>query len=206
LNIFFLNCIFRPPDGRFQENYTEKIILPKRNNYYVCSMKLNTDFYTQDATIVAEKLLGKILVRVFDNGETQRYRITETEAYMGAEDKACHASKGRTPRTEIMFGVGGCVYVYLIYGMYWMLNVVTGNQNHPQAVLIRAIDKIVGSGKVGRELKIDKSFYGESPTESARIWIEDAPDEVIFETAPRVGIDYAGDEWKNKPWRFISKR
>lgn len=169
-------------------------------------MKLNTDFYTQDATIVAEKLLGKILVRVYDNGETQRYRITETEAYMGAEDKACHASKGRTPRTEVMFDEGGRVYVYLIYGMYWMLNVVTGELNHPQAVLIRAIDKIVGSGKVGRELKIDRSFYGESLTESARIWIEDAPDEVIFETAPRVGIDYSGDEWKNKPWRFISKR
>lgn len=169
-------------------------------------MKLNTDFYTQDATIVAEKLLGKILVRVYDNGETQRYRITETEAYMGAEDKACHASKGRTPRTEVMFDEGGRVYVYLIYGMYWMLNVVTGELNHPQAVLIRAIDKIVGSGKVGRELKIDRSFYGESLTGSARIWIEDAPDEVIFETAPRVGIDYAGDEWKNKPWRFISKR
>ena len=206
MNIFFLNCIFRPPDGRFQENYAEKIILPKKNNYYVCIMKLNTDFYTQDATIVAEKLLGKILVRVYDNGETQRYRITETEAYMGAEDKACHASKGRTPRTEIMFAEGSCVYVYLIYGMYWMLNVVTGNPNHPQAVLIRAIDKIVGSGKVGRELKIDRSFYGESLTESARIWIEDAPDEVIFETAPRVGIDYAGDEWKNKPWRFICKQ
>ena len=102
-----------------------------------------------------------------------------------------------------MYADGGHVYVYLIYGMYWMLNVVTGTKNNPQAVLIRGIDKIIGSGKVGRELKIDKSFYGETLINSERIWIENAPDETNFYTAPRIGIDYAGDEWKTKPWRFI---
>ena len=167
--------------------------------------RLTSDFYTQDAITVAEKLLGKILVRRGDDGTESHYRITETEAYLGEEDKACHASKGRTPRTEIMFAEGGKVYVYLIYGMYWMLNVVTGNENHPQAVLIRGIDTIIGSGKVGRELKIDKTFYGENLITSTKIWIEDAEEIIDFQTAPRIGIDYAGDEWKNKPWRFILK-
>jgi len=167
--------------------------------------KLDIDFYKQDAITVAEKLLGKTLVRVLADGTMHHYRITETEAYLGAEDKACHASKGRTARTEIMYADGGHIYVYLIYGMYWMLNVVTGTKNNPQAVLIRGIDKIIGSGKVGRELKIDKSFYGETLINSERIWIENAPDETNFYTAPRIGIDYAGDEWKTKPWRFICR-
>jgi DNA-3-methyladenine glycosylase len=167
--------------------------------------RLQDDFYKQDAVTIAEKLLGKILVRVNEDGSESRYRITETEAYLGEEDKACHASKGRTPRTEIMYSEGGKVYVYLIYGMYWMLNIVTGEATHPQAVLIRGIDNIIGSGKVGREMKMDKSFYGEDLLYSKRIWILDAPDESEFETAPRVGIDYAGDEWRDKPWRFILK-
>ena len=168
--------------------------------------RLNVHFYQQDAVTVAEKLLGKILIRVFDDGTTQRYRITETEAYLGEEDKACHASKGRTARTDIMYSDGGKIYVYLIYGMYWMLNVVTGKENHPQAVLIRGIDHIIGSGKVGRELKIDKRFYGEDLLTSNRIWIENAPDVSNFSTAPRIGIDYAGEEWRDKAWRFILKQ
>ena len=168
--------------------------------------RLNAHFYQQDAVTVAEKLLGKILIRVFDDGTTQHYRITETEAYLGEEDKACHASKGRTARTDIMYSEGGKIYVYLIYGMYWMLNVVTDTENHPQAVLIRGIDRIIGSGKVGRELKIDKSFYGEDLLTSNRMWIENAPDESDFSTAPRIGIDYAGEEWRDKAWRFILKQ
>ena len=165
--------------------------------------KLDTNFFKQDAVTVAQKLLGKHLVRVFDDGTVGRYIITETEAYMGEDDLACHASKGRTKRTEAMYAEGGCVYVYLIYGMYWMLNFVTGDENEPQAVLIRGIDKIIGSGRVGRELRIDKSFYAESLINSDRIWIEHAEDCVGFSTAPRIGIDYAGEIWKNKPWRFI---
>jgi DNA-3-methyladenine glycosylase len=167
--------------------------------------KLRNDFYKQDAVTVAEKLLGKIIVRKWDDGTETRYRIIETEAYLGEEDLACHASKGRTLRTEIMYAEGGHIYVYLIYGMYWMLNVVTGVENQPQAVLIRGIDNIIGSGKVGRELKIDKTFYGENIMTSNRIWIENSVDVINFRTVPRIGIDYAGEEWKNKPWRFIQK-
>jgi DNA-3-methyladenine glycosylase len=165
--------------------------------------KLTTDFYKQDAITVAEKLLGKVLVIISNDGSINKYIITETEAYFGEEDLACHASKGRTKRTEIMYSAGGYLYVYLIYGMYWMLNIVTGIENHPEAVLIRGINDIIGSGKVGRELKIDKSFYGEDLTDSNRIWLEGTTDTTNFLTAPRIGIDYAGVEWKNKQWRFV---
>ena len=165
--------------------------------------KLNSDFFKQDAVTVAEKLLGKILVRVWEDGSVSRYKISETEAYLGEEDLACHASKGRTPRTEVMYSDGGCVYVYLIYGMYWMLNFVTGTNGQPQAVLIRGIDEIIGSGRVGKALKIDKSFYAEDLQSSERMWVENAPDVEGFKTAPRVGVDYAGEIWKNKPWRFM---
>ena len=164
--------------------------------------RLTSDFYKQDAITVAEKLLGKCIVRL-ESGVKNYYKITETEAYLGQEDLACHASKGRTKRTEVMYSEGGSVYVYLIYGLYWMLNVVTGSANQPQAVLIRGIDNIIGSGKVGRELRMDKSFYGENLLSSNRIWIENAPDVVNFATFPRIGIDYAGDIWKDKLWRFV---
>lgn len=162
--------------------------------------RLDLEFYRQDSIEVAKQLLGKILVRADENGIKQ-YEITATEAYHGSEDKACHASKGRTARTEVMFHEGGKVYVYLIYGMYWMLNVVTGVENYPQAVLICGIDSIKGSGRVGRELKIDKSFYGENLIISDRIWIEESSKKPNFVSKPRVGVDYAG-EWKDKLWRF----
>jgi len=167
--------------------------------------RLASEFFKQDSVTVAEKLLGKLLVRTWEDGTESVFIISETEAYMGEEDKACHASKGRTPRTDIMYAEGGKVYVYLIYGMYWMLNIVTGIENHPQAVLIRGVNQVIGSGKVGRTLKIDKSFYGEDLLLSERIRIEDAPDVTEFMQAPRVGIDYADEEWRDKPWRFILK-
>lgn len=163
--------------------------------------RMRKTFYRQDAVSLAKQLLGKILVRVFDDGDVKRYRITATEAYCGSEDRACHACKGRTPRTEVMFHDGGKVYVYLIYGMYWMLNVVSGTENNPQAVLICGLDEIKGSGRVGRELKIDKTFYGEDLQTSNRIWIEDNEEVYKFVSKPRVGVDYAG-EWKDKLWRF----
>ncbi|MFV0472060.1 MAG: DNA-3-methyladenine glycosylase [Paludibacteraceae bacterium] len=136
--------------------------------------RLKKEFYLQSGLSVAQQLLGKNLVRVFDDGTVKRYPIAITEAYMGDKDLACHASKGRTARTEVMFYEGGKVYVYLIYGMYWMLNIVTGEKDNPQAVLICGIGEINGSGRVGRELKLDKSFYGEDLLTSERVWIEDS--------------------------------
>ena len=122
--------------------------------------KLDHTFYQRDVLEVAPDLIGKYLVRKFEDGQIFRSMITEVEAYRGEEDQGCHANKGRTIRTEIMYHPGGVIYVYLIYGMYWMLNFVTGSENNPQAVLIRGIDNIWGPGKITRQLKIDGSFYG----------------------------------------------
>jgi len=165
------------------------------------SQKLTREFFIRDVLVVAPELLGKILVcRVGE--ELLRYRITETEAYRNVEDLACHASKGRTARTEAMFHTGGVIYVYLIYGIFWMLNIVTGIEDVPQAVLIRGLDGIYGPGRLSKKLQIDRSFYDEDITVSARIWIEDDGYQPLYKTSKRIGIDYAG-EWKDKLWRFF---
>ena len=163
--------------------------------------RLKREFYIRNVLDVAPELLGKIIAVNHDN-EILRFKITEVEAYNGFEDKACHASKGRTKRTEIMFHEGGHVYMYLIYGMYWMLNIVTGPKDVPQAVLIRGIEGFDGPGKAGRALGLDKSFYGEDLITSNRIWIEDAPIITEHATTPRIGIDYAGEPWVSKHWRW----
>lgn len=167
--------------------------------------RLSNGFFTRDVLEVAPELLGKYLVRKFDDGSIEKFLITEVEAYQGEEDLACHASKGRTQRTEIMYHEGGKIYVYLIYGMYWMLNVVTSVKDIPQAVLIRGLKGFDGPGKLTKKLFIDKSFYGEDLFSSQRLWIESDlnSDEIKFKTTARIGIDYAGEIYKNKPWRFI---
>mgnify|MGYP000122470310 CR=1 FL=1 len=165
--------------------------------------RLTHTFFEQDALILAPKILGKYLVRQFTPEYQIRKKITEVEVYRGIEDLACHASKGRTVRTEIMFASGGVVYVYLIYGLYWLLNIVTGCKDHPQAILIRALSDVVGPGRVGKFLKLEKNFYGEDLTKSNRLWLEDAPpiDPPEIICTPRIGIDYA-KEWREKLWRF----
>ncbi len=152
---------------------------------------------------VAPELIGKILVRRYDSHTIGKYQITEVEAYRGRDDLACHAHKGKTKRTEVMFREGGLVYVYLIYGMYWLLNIVTGKKEDASAVLIRGIKDITGPGRVGKALQLDKSFYAEDLCSSERIWIENSDQLTTIATAPRVGIDYAGEPWKSLPWRFI---
>jgi DNA-3-methyladenine glycosylase len=164
--------------------------------------KIEKDFYIRDVLEVAPDLPGKNLVLRLPDSSLGRFRITEVEAYNGNEDKACHASKGRTARTEIMFHEGGKLYVYLIYGMYWMLNIVTGGANIPQAVLIRGVDNYPGPGRLTKFLKIDKSFYGEDLVTSDRIWIEDSVTTHNIKNGPRIGIDYAGEYWKTRPWRY----
>ena len=163
--------------------------------------RLDESFFARDVLEVAPELIGKILVRKFSSGETSYYRITETEAYNGESDLACHASKGRTKRTEVMYHKGGKVYVYLIYGMYWLLNFVTSDEQYPAAVLIRGIKGFSGPGRVGRALQLDQSFYGEDLGTSTRIWIEDDGQHFTTLTSKRIGVDYAG-EWANKLWRF----
>jgi len=165
--------------------------------------RLGRGFYSRDVLEVAPGLLGQHLVRVGPGGKRSTFVISETEAYRGGEDMACHASKGRTPRTEVMFGEGGHLYIYLIYGMYWMMNVVTGEKEVPQAVLFRGVRQVSGPGRLTRLVGVDKGFYGEDLVRSDRIWIEKSGSVAGYTAGPRVGIDYAGEPWKSVPWRFL---
>lgn len=170
-------------------------------NFVSMEKILQESFFQRDALIVAPELLGKYLVRRSEDGSLWRYRITDVEVYRGEEDKACHAARGKTTRTELLYAQGGRIYVYLIYGLYWLLNLVTGPAGHPQGIMIRAVEGIYGPGRVGRALQLDGSFHGCS-VENPRLWLEDTGEHPSYTTAPRIGIDYAA-EWKNKPWRFI---
>jgi len=165
-------------------------------------IRLKREFFTRDVLEVAPDLLSKTLAIKAVDEEIRRYVISETEAYRGEEDKACHASKGRTGRTEIMYYEGGRLYVYFVYGMHWMLNIVTSGKDNPQAVLIRGLENFPGPGRVTKILGIDRSFYGEDLVTSGRIWIEDQGVKPVFKTGTRIGIDYAGEFWKTKPWRY----
>ena len=164
--------------------------------------RLKREFFIRDVLDVAPDLIGKNLVIKLHDGTIGRYKVTEVEAYRGSEDRACHAFKGRTPRTEIMFHEGGRLYIYLIYGMYWMLNVVTGEENDPQAVLIRGVENFPGPGKITKAFGIDRSFYGEDLVTSERIWFENNGFIPKIKNGRRIGIDYAGELWKSKPWRY----
>jgi len=165
--------------------------------------RLSRDFYIRDVLEVAPELPGKNMVVRLPDGSIGRFRVTEVEAYRGTEDKACHAFKGRTPRNEIMFHQGGRLYLYLIYGMYWMLNIVTGEKNDPQAVLIRGVKDYPGPGRLTKSFGIDKSFYGEDLVFSERIWFEDPGIIYPVKNGPRIGIEYAGEYWKTRPWRYF---
>ena len=185
-------------------------------------MKLPARFYRRSTTDVAVDLLGKVLVRRLDGGLLSGM-IVETEAYVGPEDLACHASKGRTARTEVMFGPPGRAYVYLIYGMYHCLNAVTGPRGHPAAVLIRAIEPLEGQelmrrhrgrvkrdidlcsgpGKLCQALAIDRAL-NRSSLSGRSLWVEDRSlDPGPIARSPRIGVDYAG-EYRAAPWRYFA--
>ena len=196
-------------------------------------MRFNPSFFTRNALVVAEELLGHFLVRRIGNRKIVT-RIVETEAYCGVEDKGCHTFGGRrTERTEAMFLPGGHAYIYMIYGMNFCLNVVAAAKDDPQAVLIRAVEPVEGldfirenrrgilkdtdltngPGKLAKALLIDKSLNGCDLVRGKELFIEQNPGFSGFEilSSPRVNIDYAG-EFKDKPWRkyiknnrFVSK-
>ncbi|MFN7088519.1 MAG: DNA-3-methyladenine glycosylase [Candidatus Paceibacteria bacterium] len=180
-------------------------------------MRLKTDFFNRDTVTVARDLLGKYLCRRI-GGKIIRAKIIETEAYCGQRDLACHASKGLTKRTKVMFGPPGHAYVYLIYGMYHCFNVVTREKGQAEAVLIRAaiIQNaeiknqnnpkfkffLDGPGKLCRTLKIDDSFNSVDLCKSKEIWLEDRGEKPTkIKRGKRIGVDYAG-KWKDKLWRF----
>lgn len=168
--------------------------------------KLSENFFRRDCLEVAPDLVGKILVRRLSDGTIIKERISETEAYRGEEDKACHASKGKTKRTEILYGESGMIYVYLCYGIHWLMNITTGEKDNPQCVLIRAGKVHNGPAKLTKYLQIDGSFNNYKICGNPDIWIEDDGFRPEIKTASRVGIDYAGDYWKNIEWRFIAER
>lgn len=161
---------------------------------------LPQSFFQRPALQVAEDLPGKFLVTPSD-----ALMITEVEVYDGFEDRASHAFKGRTARNSVMFGPGGFWYVYFVYGMYWMLNIVTGAEDYPSAILIRGAGTFNGPGKLTRELGIDKSFYGLAATPKNGLWIEDRGVRLAggLQKTPRIGVKYAGEEWAAKKWRFV---
>jgi DNA-3-methyladenine glycosylase len=167
--------------------------------------RLERAFYARDTRVVARELLGKLLVR-----GRRRARIVETEAYHGLDDAASHGHGGPTPRSAIMFGPAGFAYVYLIYGMWSCLNVVTGDVGVPSAVLIRAAAlagggdprEAAGPGKLCRALGIDRALNGADLVAGDALWIaDDGAAAGAVRRGPRVGVPYAG-EWAARPWRY----
>ena len=159
--------------------------------------KLTYGFYHRPCIQVARDLVGKVIVH-----KGVRLRITETEIYWGEGDTACHASKGRTARTEVLYMDAGTIYVYLCYGVHWMLNVITGDKNDPQGVLIRACQGAEGPGRLTKKLGITKDLNRQSILETEDFYIAD--DGFRCEIIPdkRVGIGYASQEDQDKLWRF----
>jgi DNA-3-methyladenine glycosylase len=166
---------------------------------------LERTFFERPAEEVAPDLLGKWLVR--RRGRTTvAYRVTEAEAYIGPEDLACHAARGRTKRTEVMFGPAGVFYVYFIYGMYWMLNVITREEGFPAGVLIRGVETLSGPGRLTRALDITGTLNGRPATRSSGLWFSDTGERIDgrrIVSTPRIGIDYAGPIWASCPLRFV---
>ncbi|ACG75567.1 DNA-3-methyladenine glycosylase [Anaeromyxobacter sp. K] len=171
-------------------------------------MKLPQAFYARDTRTVARALLGKVLVHL-DGGVRRAARIVETEAYHGPDDRASHARAGPTPRAAIMFGPPGRAYVYLIYGTSHCMNVVTGPEGFPSAVLIRAAEPIEGClhstrgpGNLCRALAIRREHDNGRDLGGDDLFVEDAPPpaEAVV-TGPRVNVGYAG-AWAARPWRF----
>jgi len=186
-------------------------------------MRLSRDFFSQDTRLVARLLLGKRLVRRLD-GRRLAGCIVETEAYIGEEDKGCHATVGRTQRNEVMFGSPGHAYVYFTYGMHWMFNVVTEVEGFPAAVLIRSLqpregvaemarnrkgragfDLCSGPAKLTQALGITRALNGiDLCARGAELWIENAPPipDADVATGPRIGLNSVPEPWKSMPWRF----
>src|SRR3989344_4999460 len=164
-------------------------------------------FFNQPVLKIAQNLLGKFLVRKFRSKEISLI-IIEVEAYDGFNDRASHASRGKTERNKIMFGKSGRFYVYFTYGMHWMLNIVTGAKNYPAAVLIRAAGDINGPAKLTKYLKIDKKFNNKIVGKKTGLWLEDRGIKIKnsqIKKSKRIGVNYAGEKWAKKPCRFILK-
>jgi DNA-3-methyladenine glycosylase len=183
--------------------------------------KLPRDFFERDTIIVAQELLGKLLVHESTDGKTVG-KIVEVEAYIGPDDKGSHAFKGlRSSRTEIQFGPGGYAYIYLIYGVYHCFNIVTNRENYPEVVLVRALEPVEGMGimtkrrhetnlenlcrgpgKLCQAMDISKKHYGMDLCGDIMYVLDEGSPNINIESSTRINIDYAA-EYKIKPWRFF---
>jgi len=164
---------------------------------------LDSSFFERSAEDVAHDLFGCHLC--WRHGDKVQSRIiTETEAYVGPEDLASHAARGRTTRNEAMFGPPGTFYVYFVYGMHWMLNVATGPVGYPAAVLIRSVDGLTGPGRLTKALRINGTLNGRVATKETGVWFSKGPTPLKRRvlSSPRIGVNYAGPIWSVKPYRF----
>ena len=162
---------------------------------------LTAAYFSAPATELAPALLGKLLCCRQEDGSVIRARITETECYFGEEDTACHAHKGRTPRTETLYQQGGVAYVYLCYVMHHLFNVVTGPSDHPEAVLIRGVEGASGPGRATKYLGITRAHNRLPLTVDSGLWLEDDGASPEYTAASRVGIGYASEEDQARLWR-----
>ena len=168
-------------------------------------MILEKDFFERSAKELAPRLVGKVLCRRVGS-VVLRARITETECYFGEEDTACHAHKGKTKRTSTLYEKGGISYVYLCYGIHSLLNFVTGDEGHPEAVLIRGVEGAEGPGRVTKMLQITCLDNAVPLTEDGGIWVEDdGTKPPKLEKLARVGINYAAKRDRERKWRFLAK-
>lgn len=163
---------------------------------------LGTAFFDRPAEIVARDLAGRTLVRRIGRRRIALI-ISETEAYLGPHDLACHAARGRTPRTEVLFAPAGTLYVYLVYGIHWMLNIVTGPAGYPAAVLIRSAGTASGPGRLARALAITGRLNGRMANPETGLWFECGGGAARVLATPRVGVDYAGPRWSSRKLRFV---
>lgn len=167
----------------------------------MCAEVLGIGYYSGDALDLAPDMIGKLLCRRFPDGTVRRYRVTETEAYRGEEDTACHAHRCPTGRARIMFSAGGLAYVHRCH-MFNLLTVVVGPEGFPEGVLIRGVEGFDGPGRTGRELGLELSMYGSPMSLEGYLWMEDDGSRQLYEELPRVGIPYASEEDRARLWRF----
>ena len=163
------------------------------------------EFQSTDTVRLAKMLLGRTLV-LNRGSSSEAHLITEVEAYDGPDDKASHASRGLTPRNAVMFGPGGVWYVYLVYGIHEMLNLVTGPEGYPAAILIRGLDSVSGPGRLTRSLGLDRRFNGLPAHPDSGLFLANTGQTIARDSirrTPRIGVDYAGPVWAAKPYRFV---
>jgi DNA-3-methyladenine glycosylase len=167
---------------------------------------LTKDFFIRSGFDVAKDILGKHLVIQKKSGAITSHIITEVEVYDGFKDTASHAVHGKTNRNAPMFEQGGIWYVYLIYGMYNMLTIVTADSEYPSAVLLRGVEGADGPGKLTKQLRITRRYNGKVADHTTGLWMEDRGITISknnIKKSPRIGIEYAGPIWSKKLFRFF---